>query len=169
MRNVLRLSIGAAALMAVGACSRGSDKPTVSEDLRRDLARVGAGDVELAGGSNGRIDVVSAAERVNGAVPAARGVAVARAPSANRGTRAAVPSARRATPAAAAPRPREEVTAPVEAPRAEPAPEPVPATQGRPRAPQPSTQREPAGGWKTMEQIRRTLPFPITPLRTRGH
>ncbi|MDB4880566.1 MAG: hypothetical protein JWL60_2012, partial [Gemmatimonadetes bacterium] len=59
-----------------------------------------------------------------------------------------------------------EEVAPAEAPREEPAPEPV-RSQARPgRAPMPSTQREPAGGWRTPGEVIRNAPFPINPVRS---
>jgi hypothetical protein len=161
MRHSIRLSIGAAAIMALAACSH-SEQPALSDDLKQDLAKVGGGDVQLAGAPAARTDIVSAAERTNGAVPAPRARAVSRAPSAVHGAQAVVHSVRHVTPAASSPAPRAEV-APAEEPTAAPAPEPVPASAGRPEAPHPSTQREPRGGWKTMGDIIRNAPFPINP------
>jgi hypothetical protein len=161
----MRLSIGAAALAALGAlaaCSGKPAQPALSDDLKQDLARVGGSDVQLAGTSNGRVDVVSAAERTNGAVAAPKAPSVSRAPSTARGTRAPVRSARHETPAAAQPTPAAEQVAPAETPREIPQPEPVPAA-GRPTAPRPSTQREPPGGWRTPGQVIRNAPFPINP------
>jgi hypothetical protein len=136
----------------------------LSDDLKQDLARAGgsAGDVQLAGVANGRVDVVSAAERTNGAVAAPKAPAVSRAPSAVRGRTAVVKSARRVSPAAAQPSPRAADVAPAEVRTEQPAPEPVPA-QARPRAPQPSTQREPPGGWRSPGEVIRNAPFPINP------
>jgi hypothetical protein len=161
MRHSIRLSIGAAAIMALAACSH-SEQPALSDDLKQDLAKVGGGDVQLAGTAGPRMDVVSAAERTNGAVAAPHARAISRAPSAVHGTKAVVHSVRHVTPAPATPAPQAEV-APVEAPTAAPAPEPIPASAGRPEAPRPSTQREPRGGWKTMGDIIRNAPFPINP------
>lgn len=152
MTNPLRLTIASVALATLAACSRPSEQPALSDDLKQDLARAGGSEVQLAGASTGRIDVVSAAERTNGVVAAPKAPTVSRAPSAVRGKTAVVKSARRVTPAAAEPAPRAE----------EPAPEPVPS-QARPRAPQPSTQREPPGGWRTPGQVIRNAPFPINP------
>jgi hypothetical protein len=140
--------------MALAACSRSSE-PVLSEDLKRDLAKAGGSDVQLAGSSANRLDVVSAAERTHGAVAAPKSPTVARAPSAAHGSRAAVRSARPVTPAVAQPSPRTEA----------PAPEPVPSV-GRPRAPRaPSTQQEPPGGWRTPGEVIRNAPFPINPVR----
>jgi hypothetical protein len=148
--------------MALAACSHSSDQPALSDDLKQDLARAGGSDVQLAGASNGHVDVVSAAERTNGAVAAPKAPTVSRAPSAVRGRTAAVKSARRASPAAAQPSPRAAEIAPAEVNTTSPAPEPVPS-QARPRAPQPSPQREPPGGWRTPGEVIRRAPFPINP------
>ena len=162
MRNHLRLTIASVALLVSAACSRSSEQPALSDDLKQDLVRAGGSDVQLTGSSNGRVDVVSAAERTNGAVAAPKSPTVSRAPSAVRGRTATVKSARRVSPAAAEPAPRAAETAPAQVYTEEPAPAPVPA-QSRPRAPQPSTQREPPGGWRTPGQIIRNAPFPINP------
>jgi hypothetical protein len=162
MRNPIRLTIASVALLVSAACSRSSEQPALSDDLKQDLARAGGTDVALAGSSNGRVDVVSVAERTNGAVAAPKAPTVARAPSAVRGRTAVVKSQKRVEPAAAQPSPRAAETAPAEVRAEEPAPEPVPA-QTRPRAPQPSTQREPPGGWRTPGQVIRNAPFPINP------
>jgi hypothetical protein len=148
--------------MASAACSRSSEQPALSDDLKQDLARAGGGEVQLAGMNDGRVDVVSAAERTNGAVAAPKSPTVSRAPSAVRGKTAVVKSTRRVTPAAAQPAPRAPEPAPAEVYAEEPAPEPTPA-QARPRAPQPSTQREPPGGWRTPGEVIRNAPFPINP------
>jgi phage protein D len=162
MRHSIRLSIGAAAIAALAACSGTSEQPTLSDELKQDLARAGGSEVQLAGAAGSRVDVVSAAERTDGAVAAPRSPTVSRAPSATRGNRAPVRSVRRETPAAAAPEPRAEEPAPAEVRRETPAPEPGPAA-GRPQAPRPSTQREPPGGWRTPGEIIRNAPFPINP------
>ena len=162
MRNPLRLTIASVALLVSAACSRSSEQPALSDDLKQDLAKAGGTDVQLAGTSNGRIDVVSAAERTNGAVAAPKAPTVSRAPSAVRGRTAVVKSAKRAAPAPAEPAPRAAEVAPAEVRTAEPAPEPVPS-QARPRAPQPSTQREPPGGWRSPGEVIRNAPFPINP------
>lgn len=162
MRNSIRLSISAAAFAALAACSGKSEQPPLSDDLKQDLAKAGGSDVQLAGAASNRLEVVSAAERTDGAVAAPRTPTVSRAPSATRGNRAAVRSVRRETPAAAAPEPRAEEPAPAEVRRETPAPEPAPAA-GRPQAPSPSTQREPPGGWRTPSEIIRNAPFPIKP------
>ena len=144
------------------ACSSSSEQPTVSSDLEQDLARAGGADVQLAGSSGNRIDVVSASERIESPAPAPKARTVARAPSAKRSTRAAAPSPRRETPAAAAPAPRAE-QAPAEEPRAERQPELERAPQTRPQAPVPSRQPEPPGGWRTPGEVIRNAPFPINP------
>ena len=163
MRNSLRLSIGAAALAVLAACSGSSDQTALSDDLKMDLARAGGSDVQLAGATTPKLEVVSASERTIGNVPAPKAPNVTRAPSANRGTRAVVHSARHVTPAPAQPKPQAAEIAPAEAPPNDPAPEPVPASVGRPAAPLPSTQPEPRGGWKTPGQVIRNAPFPINP------
>jgi hypothetical protein len=163
MRNHIRLSIASVALLVSAACSRTSEQPALSDDLKQDLARTGgSSDVQLAGSSNGRVDVVSAAERTNGAVAAPKAPTVSKAPSAVRGKTAVVKSARRVSPAAAQPAPRAPEPAPAEVRTEEPAPEPTPA-QARPRAPQPSTQRQPPGGWRSPGEVIRNAPFPINP------
>ncbi len=162
MRHSIRLTLAAAAMVALAACSRGAEQPTLSEDLKQDLAKAGGSDVMLAGAPTKRTEVVSAAERVEGAVAAPKAPAVSRAPSAARGHRAAMPSVRHETPAAAQPSPVAAEPAPAEVRTEPPAPEPTPA-QGRPRAPQPSTQREPPGGWRSPGEVIRNAPFPINP------
>jgi hypothetical protein len=165
MRHPFRLTIASVALLVSAACSRTSEQPALSDDLKQDLARAGGGggsDVQLAGTSNGRVDVVSAAERTNGAIAAPKAPTVSKAPSAVRGKTAVVKSAQRVSPAAAQPAPRAPEPAPAEVRTEEPAPEPTPA-QARPRAPQPSTQREPPGGWRSPGEVIRNAPFPINP------
>jgi hypothetical protein len=163
MRNSLRLSIGAAALTVLAACSTQSAQPAMSDDLKADLAKVGGSDVQLAGATAPKLEVVSAAERTDANVPAPRAPSAARVASANRGTKAPVRSVKHTAPAPAQPQPRAEEIAPRDGPRAEPAPEPVQSQRRPEQAPLPSTQREPRGGWKTPGQIIRNAPFPINP------
>jgi len=162
MTNTFRLTLAAMAFATLAGCSRPAEPPALSDDLKQDLARAGAADVQLAGAAAPRVEVVSAAERVDGAVAAPKAPTRSRSASPVRGTSAAAPSPRQETPAAAQPAPQPVEAAPVEAPRATPAPQPVP-TQSRPQAPKPSTQREPPGGWKTPGQVIRNAPFPINP------
>ena len=162
MTNSLRLTLAAVAIAALAGCSRTSEPPALSDDLKQDLARAGAADVQLAGSASPRVDVVSATERFDGAVAAPKAPVKARTTSTARGTKAATRSPRQESPVAAQPAPQAQETAPADAPTATPAPEPVP-TQRRPQAPQPSTQREPPGGWKTPGQVIRNAPFPINP------
>ncbi|MFL5618212.1 MAG: hypothetical protein ACJ79A_07445 [Gemmatimonadaceae bacterium] len=161
MRNSLRLSLGAVLVAAAAACSGSPDHATISSDLEQDLAKAGGANMQLAGNPGSRVEVVSAAERVESPTPAPKSKTVSRAPSVNRGTRAVVSSPRRQTPAAAQPAPQAEEQAPAEAPRVERLPEPVPQT--RPQAPIPSRQPEPRGGWKTPGEVIRNAPFPINP------
>jgi hypothetical protein len=154
--------MGAAALAALAACSHSSNQPALSDDLKQDLARAGASDVQLAGAPAGRVDVVSAVERADGAVAAPKSPAVSRTASIARGHRSPVRSPRQETPVAAQPAPVAVETAPAEVRTEQPAMEPVPAA-GRPQAPRPSTQREPPGGWRTPGQVIRNAPFPINP------
>lgn len=163
MRNPLRLSISTLALVTLAACSRSSEQPALSDDLKQDLAKVGGGDVQLAGASAPRLDVVSAGERTQSPTPTPKAPAVSRAPSAFKGTHARVASVKHDTPVPAQPTARAEEVAPAAVPQVERAPEPVPAAAGRPEAPRPSTQREPRGGWRTPGQIIRNAPFPINP------
>jgi hypothetical protein len=160
MTHSIRLSL--VALTLLGACSRSSE-PALSDDLKRDLAKAGGGDVLLAGAAAPKVDIVSPGERIKSPTPSPKAPAVSRAPSAARGSRGAVRSVRHDTPVAAQPTTRAEEIAPAEQRRAEPAPEQVPAARGRPEAPRPSTQREPPGGWRTPGQIIRNAPFPINP------
>ena len=159
----MRLSIVALALASVAACSRSSEQPVLTDDLKQDLAKVGGGDVQLAGAAAPRLDVVSSTERLQGAQPTPKAPAVSRAPSVARGHRAVVRSVRHDTPAPAQAAARSEAITPAEVPQVIRAPEPTPASAGRPQAPRPSTQREPPGGWKTPGQIIRDAPFPINP------
>ena len=135
----------------------------MNSDLEQDLAKAGGAGVELAGSSANRIDVVSAAERIESPAPAPRAPTVSRTPSVNRGTRATAPSPRRQAPVAAQPTPRAEEPAPAEQPRREPQDDLERVPQSRPQAPVPSTQREPAGGWRTPGEVIRNAPFPINP------
>jgi len=162
MTNSLRLTLAAVAFAALAGCSRTSEPPALSDDLKQDLARAGAADVQLAGSASPRVDVVSATERFDGAVAAPKAPTRARSASARRGTTAPTRSPRHESPAAAQPAPQAQQTAPVESPTATPAPQPMPA-QRRPQAPQPSTQRGPPGGWKTPGEVIRNAPFPINP------
>jgi hypothetical protein len=162
MTSLLRLTIACVALLASAACSRSSEQPELSDDLMQDLARAGAADVQLAGATTQRLEIVSAAERIESAAPAPRSPAASKAPSAVRGRTAVVKSARKVAPAVAQPAPRAPEPAPAEVFVEEPAPEPAPA-QERPRAPQPSTQREPPGGWRSPGEVIRNAPFPINP------
>jgi hypothetical protein len=162
MRHSIRLTLAAAGFAALAACSRSSEQTAISDDLKQDLAKAGGSDMLLAGAPAGRLDVVSAAERTNGAVAAPRSPMASKAPSAVHGRTAAVRSARHVTPAAAQPSPRAEAPAPAEVRTEAPAPEPV-QSQERPRAPLPSTQREPPGGWRSPGSVIRNAPFPINP------
>lgn len=163
MRNILRLSISTLALVSLAACSRSAEQPALPDDLKQDLAKVGGGDVQLAGLPSSRVDFVSAGERSVSPTPAPRAPAVSRAPSAFRGTRAPVRSAKHEIPAPAQAAPRAADVAPAEVRQAERAAEEVPMSAGRPEAPRPSTQREPRGGWSTPGQVIRNAPFPINP------
>ena len=163
MRNRLRLSLSTLALVSVAACSRSSEQPALPDDLKQDLAKIGGSDVQLAGVSSPRLDIVSAGERTQRPTPSPKAPSIARAPSAFHGTRAPVRSAKRDVPAPAQPATRVDHAAPAQVPQVERAPEPSPAAAGRPEAPRPSTQREPRGGWKTPGQIIRNAPFPINP------
>ena len=162
MRNHLRLALGVLGL-AAAACSHTTDQPVLSDDLKADLSRAGGSDVQLAGSSARRVDVVSSSERVDGAVPAPHAPAVSRVASAHVGTRAVVRSARHVAPTtAAAPSPSQEI-APAQPVAGPPEPQPAVSSAGRPQAPRPSTQREPRGGWSTPGQVIRNAPFPINP------
>jgi hypothetical protein len=156
-------------LVAAAACSRSSEQPAVSSDLEQDLAKAGGANVQLAGSSTNRVDVVSASERVESPVPTPKAKSVSRAPSANRGVRAPVKSARKEAPAAATPAPKAPEPAPVEQPSIVREPEPTPAPQSRPQ-PFPARQPEPRGGWKTPGEVIRNAPFPINPMTSAsGH
>ncbi len=161
MRISPRLPIGTLAFAFLAACSSKPEQP-LPDDLKQDLARVGGGDVQLAGAALPKLEFVSASERSESPTPSPRAKAVSRAPSATRGTRAAVKSVRHEAPAVQESVKADEA-APAEAPRMERVPEPVPASAGRPEAPRPSTQREPPGGWRSPSTIIRNAPFPINP------
>jgi len=70
----------------------------VSGDLEQDLAKAGGANVQLAGSSTNRVDVVSASERVQSPVPTPKGEAFSPVPTKKRGTRAAVKSRNKETP-----------------------------------------------------------------------
>jgi outer membrane biosynthesis protein TonB len=163
MKNSLRFSFGTLLVAAAVACSGSPDRATVSTDLEQDLAKAGGANVQLAGSSGNRVDIVSASERIESPTPAPKAKTVSRAPSVNRGTRAIAPSPRREAPAAAQPAPKAPEQAPAEQPRVERQPEPEPIPQSRPQAPVPSRQPEPRGGWKTPGEVIRNAPFPINP------
>lgn len=174
MSNHPRLSLAASVLVLLAACSRSEPVPSaLSEDLQADLARAGGG-VQLAGTVAPRLEVVSDVERTEPPVavakapaakaPAAKARVVVRAPSANRGARPVVRSARRVSPAPVQAG-MEEEAAQAEAPRDAQAAEAIQSQQRPQRAPLPSTQREPAGGWRTPSEIIRNAPFPIKPVR----
>ena len=163
MRNSLRLSIGTLAMAALAACSHSSEQPALSDDLKQDLAKAGGGDVQLAGVGSTKLDIVSASERTRSPAPSPKAPEISRAPSVSRGSKAVVKSVRHEAPAVAQPTPRAEEAAPAQVLQAPPVLEPVPAAQGRPHAPLPSTQREPRGGWRTPGQIIRNAPCPINP------
>jgi hypothetical protein len=162
MTHTLRLSFGALLLAAAAACSRSSEQPAVSSDLEQDLAKAGGANVQLAGSTANRVDVVSASERVESPLPTRNGESFSPVASKKRGTRAPVKSPRKETPVAA-PSPTATETAPIEQPRTEPQPTPTSAPQSRPQAPMPSNRREPRGGWKTPGEVIRNAPFPINP------
>ena len=88
MPNSLRRSLGAVLIAAAAACSGSPDQATVSSDLEQDLAKAGGTDVQLAGSSGNRVDIVSASERVESPTPAPKAKSVSRAPSVKRGTTA---------------------------------------------------------------------------------
>jgi len=161
MRNSIRLSIGAVLVAAAAACSGSPDHPTVSSDLEQDLAKAGGANVQLAGNTADRIEVVSASERVESSTPAPKAKTVSRAPSVKRSTRAVAPGPKRETPAAEQPAPKATEQTPAEQPQVVREPEPLPQT--RPQAPVPSRQPEPRGGWKTPGEVIRNAPFPINP------
>ncbi len=161
MRHSIRATLSVIALVAAGACSKGASQPALSDDLKSDLASVGAGDVQLASNGTSRLEVVSAAERSVSPTPAPKAPAVSKAPSAARSTKAVVRSVRREQPVAA-PAQVEQQPAPVQERIETPAPEPVPS-QARPSAPPVHTNREPPGGWRTPGQVIRNAPFPINP------
>jgi hypothetical protein len=163
MRNSIRLSVGAAIFAALAACSSPAAQPAMSDDLKQDLAKVGGGDVQLAGASSSRLQVVSAAERTDRNVPAPKAPSVTRIASTNRGTRAVVRSARHVSPVPAQAMEHAVDVAPAEAPRADPAPEPVQSQRRPQQAPLPAQQREPRGGWKSEGEVFRNAPFPINP------
>jgi hypothetical protein len=152
MRNSLRFSLGTVLVVVSAACSGSPDKATVSTDLEQDLAKAGGANVQLAGSSGNRVDIVSASERVESPTPAPKAPTVTRAPSARRGARAA-----------AQPAPKAPEQAPAEQPQVQRQPDPEPVPQTRPQAPVPSRQPEPRGGWKTPGEVIRNAPFPINP------
>jgi hypothetical protein len=162
MRYSHRLSLGALLLAAASACSGSSERATVSSDLEQDLAKAGGANVELAGNSGNRVDVVSASERVDSPTPAPKGTLITRAASKEHGKRAVAPTKRGTIPVAA-PSTRPTEIAPVEQPETEVTRTTTPAPQGRPQAPMPSPQPEPRGGWKTPGEVIRNAPFPINP------
>src|SRR5215218_3795594 len=162
MRHSLRYSIAALLLVGAAACSSSSEQPSVSADLEQDLAKAGGGDVQLAGSSGNRVDVVSASERVEGTAPTPKGTFSARTAAKERGKRAVTPTKRGATPVTA-PSTKSTVVDVVETPTTEVQRTVTPAPQGRPEAPMPTRQPEPRGGWKTPGEVIRNAPFPINP------
>ncbi|MFL5522236.1 MAG: hypothetical protein ACJ8B6_14935 [Gemmatimonadales bacterium] len=166
MRNHIRLTLASAALLVGAACSRTTEQPALSEDLKQDLARAGgsASDVRLAGGVGGRLDVVSAEERASAAVPSPGGRAISKIASTKRGTRAGVRSkTRQDTPAAGKASPVGEASVRSDVETQERATDPAGTAAQRTPMPRPSTQREPVGGWRTPGEVIRNAPFPINP------
>lgn len=159
MRNHLRLTASTLALVTIAACSRSSDKPSIDDDLKNDLAMVGGSDVQLAGSNSRRLEVVSASERTNAPTAAPKAPERVKAPSAVVGKRAPVVRPKAETPVAA-PATTDE-SAPAEAPKPEPTIVPQPSAPSQ--SPNVHTNREPRGGWKTPGQIIRNAPFPINP------
>ncbi len=162
MTNSLRLSFGVLLLAAAAACSRSSEQSAVSGDLEQDLAKAGGANVQLAGSSANRVEVVSASERLQSPLPTPKGESYSPVPTKKRGNRAAVKSRTKDTPLSVE-SPKAVETVPVEQPRMEPQPTPTPAPQARPQAPMPSNRPEPRGGWKTPGDVIRNAPFPINP------
>jgi len=162
MRNSLRLSIATALLAVAAACSGSSDQPPLTDDLKQDLAKAGAGDVQLAGAPSQKLMVVSASEQTMGNAPAPKSPSVAKVASTRHGARAAVKSARKTSPASSA-APKSEQITPEQAPSPDERTLPMPAPIRRPDEPRPATQPEPRGGWKTPGQVIRNAPFPINP------
>ena len=163
MRNFIRSSRFVVVLaMAAAACSRSSE-PKLSDDLKQDLAKVGGGDVQLAGASSPKLDVVSASERTMSPAPAPKAPQVSRTASTHRGSAAPVRSPKAEQPVAVESRSEAADAAPVQAPSPDVVPQPSLPAAGRPQAPLPSTQREPRGGWRTPGEIIRNAPFPINP------
>src|SRR5947209_19316295 len=80
MRNTLRLSISSLALVSIAACSRSAEQPAIPDDLKKDLASVGGGDVQLAGSATPRLDIVSAGERTQSPTPTPKDANVPWAP-----------------------------------------------------------------------------------------
>ena len=160
-----RLPAAAALLAVLAACSNHSAQPALSDDLKQDLATVGGSDVQLAGATSPRLDVVSAAERPMSNVPTPKAHSVTRVASTHSGHTAVVRSVKHESPVMAqSPAPAEAAPVPVAEPEvAPPAPEPTRAPMGRPEEPRPSRQHEPRGGWSTPGQVIRNAPFPINP------
>jgi hypothetical protein len=134
----------------------------VNSELEQDLAKAGGANVQLAGSSANRVDVVSATERLESQVPTPKGESFTPVPTKKRGKSAAVKSQKKDAPLAVE-SPKAVETAPVEQPRMEPQPTPTPEPQARPQAPMPSTRPEPRGGWRTPGEVIRNAPFPINP------
>ena len=72
MRNHIRSTSVMLALATLAACSPSSESPTLSDDLKADLATVGGGDVQLAGMATPKLEFVTASERVDTPTPAPR-------------------------------------------------------------------------------------------------
>jgi hypothetical protein len=165
MKNILRTSVSAFALVTIAACSRSSTKSAMSDDLKKDLASAGGGDMQLAGAASRRLDVVSSSERIDAPVAKPKAPTVAKAPTPARAPKVPTASPTRETPAPQQAETKAEDAAPVEAPQ--PQPTDVPSA-GRPQAPRSQgenvhTSREPRGGWRTPGDIIRRAPFPINP------
>jgi len=155
------VAVGAAALVAVGACGS-SSTPTQQSDLAKDLAAAGATDtssLSLAPMA-GRTDVISSVEQSPEARRAPR--TASRAPTivhrVQHHVTAPVAAPVRSTPApVAAPAPPPVATAP----HTEPSPS---TTEPVMQRPQPMPQEQPHHGrWKTEAEVIRDAPFPITP------
>ncbi len=159
MRIFRPVSAGVLAAVIAAACSR-SSAPPLTDDLKQDLAKAGGSDIQLAAPAVSRVDVVSSAERTPSFTPSPRAIRIARAPAVAKVTHPSrsIEAVESPTPAAAPHRADDIAPAAPD----QPLPVDVPAT-GRPQAPQPSTQREPRGGWRTPGDVIRRAPFPINP------
>ena len=171
MKQTRMILAGAVATVALAACGRSSANPDLGGELE-----AAAGDTSGLLPNRGGVQVVSAIERVPGAVPAPNAAERIKTPTAT----AKKPTTHVATPEKAEPVPAPLPSAVAQTPAVDPTPSDapvtvVPAPSSRPasqgageshdRMPFPTGDRRNGrrGGWSSTSDVIRNAPFPINP------